>query len=103
MKNYFKSLLPYRWIILLVFIVLSQLLFLNFNALGFPTEDTIVLSIISPFFWIAIDLLFGLGRKSPLSDKPLTLFIFTVLLYGTLIYAIITHYDIKTGLGLPWE
>ncbi len=87
----------------MVFIVLSQLLFLSFNSLGFPTEDTIVFSIISPFFWVAIDLLFGLGRRSPLSDKPFTVFILTVLLYGTIMYAMITHYNINTGLGLPWE
>ena len=87
----------------MVFIVLSQCLLLCFNALGFKTEDTIILSIISPFFWIVIDIVFGIGRRSPLSDKPLTLLIIILLLYGALFYAMVTQYDINTGVGLPWE
>jgi hypothetical protein len=92
MRNYIKSLLPYRWIILLVFLVLSQSLFLCFNALGFPLNDTIIFSIVSPFFWIAIDLLFGLGRVSPLSNRPLIQISLALVLYGVVLYSLYINY-----------
>jgi len=75
MKEYFKSLFPYRWIYVALFIVMTSVII----AMGFESEDPV-----NPIYfkneflwyggnivaWFLVDKFFGLGRKGDLwKDK----------------------------------
>jgi len=59
MKNYLNSLLPYRWIIILTFILLTEGIITQL-----PNNLFIPATIINIIHWIIIDITFGLGRIS---------------------------------------
>lgn len=69
MKKYLKTLLPYRWIIVLLFVVLFESLVINFWILGLSDNAALLLTILNIPFWIVVDIVCGIGRVSPLLKK----------------------------------
>lgn len=60
MQAYIKSWFPLRWLILVAFVLLTAPLVIQL------TENLTTSIIISFLFWLLVDLMFGLGRKSAL-------------------------------------
>lgn len=71
MKNWFKSLFPFRWIIPMLFIILTSIL-ITYGFLSPKGNDTDYFQ--NPFLWYGgnfigwfiVDYLFGLGREGVL-------------------------------------
>lgn len=69
MKKYLKTLLPYRWIIVLLFVVLFESLVINFWILGMSDNAALLFTILNIPGWIFVDIVCGIGRVSPLFEK----------------------------------
>jgi hypothetical protein len=62
MKTYIKSLFPWRWIVLLPFILLTLFAFGIGNSIS-PHRYDLELILTIPF-WITIDFVFGVGQEN---------------------------------------
>lgn len=71
MKKYLKTLLPYRWIWISVFILLWLPFVLYLGPSLDPDYGTFISFVISIVYTILIDLTKGIARKSPLFEKLL--------------------------------
>jgi hypothetical protein len=62
---YCDTLFPYRWSIVLLFIVLSWVILDMLYVLG-ETRISVIAATLTPIFYLIVDIVLGLGMKSPL-------------------------------------
>ena len=62
MKDYIKTLFPFRWIIITIFILCISLIILMAPSTGHFTYKSIWL-ILNPFFWLLTDFVVGIGQE----------------------------------------